>query len=106
MSRNARNLQYWPKNLSFGRFRAAQTSTCHPLTEVMEHGKMNLRDDLSPIMGLCLVAAFAVSAVAAATASATKPEFRFSGTATAFSSKSGPGTLASDLVWRSISRSL
>ena len=45
------------------------------------------------IMGLCLVAAFAVSAVAVATASATKPEFRFSGTKRAFSSKSGAGTL-------------
>jgi hypothetical protein len=45
------------------------------------------------IMGLCLVAAFLVSAVAVATASATKPEFRFSGTKTAFSSRSGAGTL-------------
>jgi hypothetical protein len=44
------------------------------------------------VMGLCLVAAFAMSAVAAATASATKPEFRFSGTKTQFSSKSGATT--------------
>jgi hypothetical protein len=48
------------------------------------------------IMGLCLVAAFLVSAVAVATASATKPEFRFSGTKTAFSSTSGAGTLVQE----------
>jgi hypothetical protein len=47
------------------------------------------------VLGLCLVAAFVVSAVAVATASATKPGFRFSGTAKAFSSKSGAGTLVS-----------
>ena len=45
------------------------------------------------IMGLCLVAAFLMSAVAVATASATKPEFRFSGAAKGFSSKSGAGVL-------------
>jgi hypothetical protein len=45
------------------------------------------------IMGLCLVAAFLVSAVAVATASATGPVFLFSGGAKGFSSKSGAGTL-------------
>jgi hypothetical protein len=48
------------------------------------------------IMGLCLAAAFVMSAVAVATASATKPEFRFSGTKTAFSSTSGKGTLVQE----------
>jgi hypothetical protein len=47
------------------------------------------------IMGLCLVAAFLVSAVAVATASAAKPEFRFSNEESkkAFSSRSGAGIL-------------
>lgn len=45
------------------------------------------------IMGLCLVAAFLVSAVAVATASATGPVFLFSGSAKGFSSASKEGTL-------------
>jgi hypothetical protein len=45
------------------------------------------------IMGLCLVAAFAMSAVASATASAIGPLFLFTGSATGFSSKSGAGIL-------------
>ncbi len=45
------------------------------------------------IMGLCLVAAFVMSAVAVATASASTPGFIFSGTNKAFSSKSGEGKL-------------
>lgn len=45
------------------------------------------------IMGLCLAAAFLVSAVAVASASAVGPVFLFSGTAKGFSSKSGAGTL-------------
>ncbi|HEV3323504.1 MAG TPA: hypothetical protein VG147_15070 [Solirubrobacteraceae bacterium] len=45
------------------------------------------------IMGLCLAAVFVMGAVGVATASASTPGFRFSGTKTAFSSVSGPGTL-------------
>ncbi|HEV3322503.1 MAG TPA: hypothetical protein VG147_09995 [Solirubrobacteraceae bacterium] len=47
------------------------------------------------IMGLCLVAAFLMSAVAVATASAAGPLFLFSGTKKGFSSVSGAGTLFS-----------
>ena len=49
------------------------------------------------IMGLCLVAAFLVSAVAVATASASTPGFIFSGTARGFSSKSGAGKLVTKI---------
>jgi hypothetical protein len=45
------------------------------------------------IMGLCLVAAFAMSALATASASAVGPVFLFSGSKKEFSSKSGKGEL-------------
>jgi hypothetical protein len=45
------------------------------------------------IMGLCLVAAFAMSALATASASAVGPVFLFSGSAKEFSSKSEAGEL-------------
>jgi hypothetical protein len=45
------------------------------------------------VMGLCLVAAFVMSAMAAGTASAAKPEFLFQGSKPDFSSKSGAGKL-------------